>query len=333
MADLFMGHAEWLAYGSMRFPNDRESLVLDGRKQSHVGANKLRNCANQIRRSARKGDNPFPLLKNVIMTGLGDSSWGCMRGDYEFECAYTHNRINIALLGLPSVQHYCQTSAMGPFSLPSQILKPLHPPKVVTFHYAFPEITWPNHFKPPLVLGAINRYIQASPTRIATPIPLEPARVDIDCPVLLANVYCVMAGRDVVIQELAPDSSLGSHPDIPGAALVPLTQVSLDGTFIEFYNTIKNVEQKEVPMTSAESRTAPSWPLSRKTCEALDDFGNQLWGEQWTGRVKTRNKEEIPACPACGFDGVKPVGALHEWMEGLSTDPGLRVYVERGTGQ
>lgn len=262
-----------------------------------------------IRKAMQTDDPPFPLLKTVAMGGHGDSSFGCHKGDYESAMKLPTERIALSLLSLPSVEHYCQSVAMGPLAVPQEMFKPIHPPKTVTFHYAFPE----NDFATgvlfaPIVLGATNRLIYCSPLRVGSTYPMPPTLINETSAELIQMVTAFLS-RTSVIEEVA-ESPEDAETTSSNMRVVNLDSVSLDGTYIEIYNQVRNVKQNG--MTPAP-RDEPGWPWSQETCEAMEKLGSTKWG-RWRGRVKIRNREDIPVCPSCGFSGHRPESVKLDWM-------------------
>jgi hypothetical protein len=264
--------------------------------------------ANTLRLSVKQDNWLFPNLTKVVMTGIGDSSWSRLRNDINLELALGNNRLAFSLLSLPSVEHYCQTSAMGPLVLSGIIVKPLHPPKIVTHHYALPETPWPYPVLEPIVLGAINRFIYCASARFGTLEPITADIVDHQFLPLLDGVTCPLMTRGTVVREIDSVSTTIGSTMVPYTEEVPIEEVSLIGTYIEVYNLARNFQDdNEQEMSSEETKTALSWPFSLDVCEALERLGDTRWG-RWKGRVKIRNREDIPACPSCGFYGNRPEG-------------------------
>jgi hypothetical protein len=290
----------------MRYPGDKAHEANVRRNLQMKKHHQLRDHANTVRLSIQEGNWLFPSLKKVAMTSIGDSSWGRMRQNVALDRTLGDNRLPLSLLSLPSVEHYCQTSAMGPLSLSDKIVRPLNPPKVVTSHYALPETPWPCYTFEPIVLGAINRYIYCASLRVGTPYPLTADLITSESSSMLEGIAFFLMSRHKVIQEIEPTPRDIGKAGIPFTRDVPFDKVSLEGTYIEIYNMFRNFEDDQT-ISDEDSKHAKSWPLAPDVCEALEKLGDGFWG-RWKGRVKIRNKEDIPDCPACGYSGHRPVG-------------------------
>jgi hypothetical protein len=312
LADLFAGLALWLQYGTMRLPNDRESGTKQRRGKSMITAMiKMPYHTNSLREALHTDDPPFPLLKTVAMGGHGDSSFGRLKGDAKSAMTLPTERIALSLLSLPSVEHYCQSVALGPLAVPPEIFKPLHPPKIVTFHYAFAEIDVDDTpMQAPIILGATNRLIYCAPMRVGTEEPITHKHINNTSANLIQFLIAFLSRKSVIV-EVNDESQEDPATTSSNMRVVDFDKVSLDGTFIEVYNQVRNVK---VNGTEPAPRDDPGWPWSRKTCEAMEKLGDTLWG-RWKGRVKIRNREDIPACPSCGFDGHRPESVKLLWMD------------------
>jgi hypothetical protein len=304
--ELLLSRAEWSQVGPMRHSVDKAHEADVRRRLQMRKHHQLPNHANTVRLSIQQGNWLFPNLKKVAMTSIGDCSWGRMRQDNTLDCVLGDNRLPLSLLSLPSVEHYCQTSAVGPLSLSSDVVRPLHPPKIVTSHYALRETPWPYHTFEPIVLGAINRYIYCASSRVGTPYPLTADLITSESSSMLDVIAVPLMTRHTVIQEIESTSRDIDKACIPFTKEVPFDKVSLEGTYIEVYNVFRNFEDNET-ISDEDSKHAKSWPFAPDVCEALEKLGDGIWG-RWKGRVKIRNKEDIPDCPACGYSGHRTVG-------------------------
>jgi hypothetical protein len=324
MVDLLRGRARWEIYGAMRFPHDNEKLSYQRRFAAGMSHGLMEPLTSRIQNETSTGESTLPLLKTVSMGGYGDSTFGCLRPDYAIAKAIPHDRLSLALLSLPTVEHYCQHMSMGPLAVAEEIFKPLNPPKTVTFHYAFPETEFSEVLLPPIILGATNRFIYCSPLRFGTSRPLTPSELVESSKSILGLIGAFLSTRQRVTEEVKPGTPVGSSGDIPGTNKIPFDQVSLDGTYIEIYNQIRNVEAKG---TAPAPRDEPGWPFSPEAYKAMEKEGDKLWG-RWKGRVKIRNREDIPACPVCGFDGHRHETVKLKWKEaGLGCDSAVPILM------
>jgi hypothetical protein len=127
---------------------------------------------------------------------------------------------------------------------------------------------------------------------------------------MLEAIAFPLMSRHTVIQEIESTSRDIDKAGIPFTKEVPFDKVSLEGTYIEVYNMFRNFEDNET-ISDEDSKHAKSWPFAPDVCQALEKLGDGIWG-RWKGRVKIRNKEDIPDCPACGYSGH------HRWASTLS---------------
>lgn len=141
---------------------------------------------------------------------------------------------------------------MGPLSLSGIIIKPLHPPKIVTHHYALPETPWPYSALEPIVLGATNRFIYCASVRFGSLERITADRVNESLIELLDGIICPLTQRTTVIQEIDATSRKVRSTMIPYTKEVPIEDVSLDGTYIEVYNLMRNFQCEEVVTMSQE---------------------------------------------------------------------------------
>jgi len=200
------------------------------------------------------------------------------------------------LLNLPSVKYYCQSSFLGPLSIRNVPHRPLHSPKVVTFHIAKSELRphWAESL--PIIVGATNRYILSLPVRISSRHPLTPSGVDDQCLQALSTSVLAMLQRTELHRDL---------PQYNGPEKFSINSVSLVGTKIEMYNLVGNLI---VPAPHADRATTAKkvMPLSSEVRQALAKLIDTRIGP-WKGIVSFYNIDEIPLCPACRVpDTTKP---------------------------
>jgi hypothetical protein len=158
----------------------------------------------------------------------------------------------------------------------------------------------------PIVLGATNRFIYDAMARFPTARPVLPSEVGPGMLTTLVTTIHSLTRRTHVIREVDSDMRQIGSSGIPGTERVEFEDVSLDGTYIEVYNSVRNF-QGDHNSSEDESRNGPSWPFFPEVCRALEKLGATRW-ERWKGRVRILNREDIPDCPACGYSGHRPVG-------------------------
>jgi hypothetical protein len=192
------------------------------------------------------------------------------------------------LLNLPSVKFYCQWSFLGPLSIRNVLHRPLHSPKVATFHIAKSDLCphWAESL--PIIVGATNRYICSLPVQISSRQPLTPSDVDEQCLQALSTSVLAMLQRTELHRDL---------PQYNGPEKFSINSVSLDGTKIEMYNLVGNliVPASQVGPSKIAKKVMP---LSSEVRQALAQLVDTRIGP-WKGKVSFHNLDESPLCPAC----------------------------------
>jgi hypothetical protein len=165
------------------------------------------------------------------------------------------------------------------------------------------------------VLGATNRYL------FADPFPIDQDYVR-RCSETLEDIYADEEEVDPENMEnlmwnLRDRFSSTDWVTIPPSNdTLHINTVSLDNTVIELYNYIRVVER----VNEGEL----SFPIQRgytaracRPAQSLDKIQKKLDQDlpaRWQGKVVFKNREDAPACTACGFDLMK------EWEHKIKSD-------------
>jgi hypothetical protein len=247
--------------------------------------------------------NPLPGLKRVIMAQCDDTQWGTIPDDWGTTCSITASILPYALLDIPNVDHYCQTSLCGPLHLPHNAYRFRNPPKTVTFHPVFPQTFLANP-QPGLVLGAINRYMfPQHHHNFGSAEMVEAMNEDDELNRILAPILGCLSNRSYV--------SLPQVVTAPNHHGYPDAEADLAGTIFEFYNYARQNPILDEPPLDLRF---PSGSMSIPPCDLapLQKRLEHRLPPEWKGKVFLKNIEDCPACSACGMKGNWVMGEL-EW--------------------
>ena len=267
--------------------------------------------SRRIRRFITEGLTIFPNLQTVSMGGIGGRIYNSdgMMGldsqldhffDKEFNGVSANGRQALphALLDLPAVQHYCQSVGYGPLALPSNVILPKSPIQTFTSHQLGTSMFLPYQYcrpdtSPPIVLGAINRYYVVNAKNVDL-------RFDADLPfiaTLLIPIVAMFFRGDIAIAD--PES--GAPIPLGDLGSGPL----FDGTTIEIYNFVRThhlSKKYRLPKNELKRQAKIIGVLPPQSLSFFQESLDKDLPEAWKGKVKFRNWEEAPPCPACGFD-------------------------------
>lgn len=259
---------------------------------------------------ARVQDKAFANLTHVAMGAMGNDPWSAIKSAKDFEIekclnGKTANGIPMSnqldnrpvphfFLTLPSVEHYCQSIQGGPLALAHHKITASHVPKIVTMHPKNINVKGQLRFSPPIVLGAVNRWMIDNPIIYLT---------DVEWAVSLNDVMGALMTLANVIHSSA--QTLSIHPteiELSDPGLVPINP--FEGTTIEIYAYIRHMYMSDRlagddwdPKVGFEG---PKFQVSNnRRFQALLD--PMLGG--WRGKVFLKNAEDCPPCSACGFQG------------------------------
>ena len=231
-----------------------------------------------------------PALSHLHRITMSAEETSTTWGSFQSEITSFAERLEPApvplfLLGLPSVQHYCQRLPTGPFALPNHVIKVDSPPAIVTIHtpkmLSKDGLIW----LPPIVLGATNRYMFRCEDTLLCSIHAEEDKMTSRIPQVLHRLQVMLSERPVL--HIKNDTDF---------EYLSFASVSLDNTRIEVYDYIRYFK-----FASIES------PFPKPTDRLLDlapieTMFNEKIG-RWKGKVFLKNKTECPPCSACGFEG------------------------------
>jgi hypothetical protein len=266
----------------------------------------------EIRHAIAKGLVPFPKLRTVSLGGYENRTWASPRAkEMEQEMIDTYKLDNAKgipqiLLGLPSVEHLCQSVELGPLALSAVIYKPLTPLKVFTYHVRYPphacvcaqEVA-------PIIVGAINRYYFVNAFTVNDDDVKVWSRWPAERQLLIgALIQAFELRRSVVLT-----------PNMEESERVGLNSVPLDDTVIELYDYIRFVERTvddQDPFTVKRGYTHRACRPAQPLLDMQRALDNAL-PQRWKGKVLLKDREEAPPCTACGLD------LMEEWKYKIKT--------------
>jgi hypothetical protein len=234
-------------------------------------------AGNRFQQGPRLRAGIFGSLERICMTTTGDQSWGTHLQHHIVDQYFGHAWLPTALLNLPTAQHYCQSSMLGPLAIPNMGYRPTYPPKIVTFHYPHPYGFWDPNKRPPIVFGSINRFMSPNPFVLHIPDG--------------GNMRMVGGLREVFspllnMLDFFEPVSFQTGDEIHSQYLDNESQIdpTITGTILEVYNFI-------------DLRGRGS---SAKNLAKLQKVLDTVLGP-WTGKVILKEKSDCPPCSACGY--------------------------------
>jgi hypothetical protein len=271
--DLFVGTAEWLDVGNARGIDHGVSSEMSDQISFDYFRNDV--AALRIKLGKAKRNAVFGSVERICMTSTGDQNWGTHHSHPATDNNFTTPALPIRLLCLPSVKHFCQSIMRGPLSLGWCTLKTKNPPKIATFHTHHINLWADKNNLPPIILGAVNRYMSTgmrfhtiTPDLIWTEGTAE----------IFTPLFNFVAGPSVGIEN-------DGHMDS-----VQADTVSFANTSIEVYNF---VDWYPGPTADPNLTRAERLALVQK-------FVDKHLGK-WKGRVTLKDKADCPPCSACGY--------------------------------
>ena len=213
----------------------------------------------------------FQSLRRVCMSTNGDQRWGTHHDHHTIDQYFQLAWLPTILLGLPSVDHYCQSIMLGPLAVTNTLHIPTHPPKVATYHSPHRWGFWDLNKLPPIIKGSVNRYM--------SPHPIILHNIDDGELRMTAGVRSAfhpllemleVFGR-VLVQK--GDRVEGHHMDTSMYA----------ETTIEVYNFIQ---------LGSGGNTRSDLAQLQKVLDSVVD----------TWKVVLKDKADCPPCSACGFE-------------------------------
>jgi len=230
----------------------------------------------------------LPRLERVVMGGIRETVWTKYLPGYMLRC---YNRdIPQLLIDLPTVRHYCQSTQVGPLSLPSGLLSVDSPLETFT-HHVVPGHGPSPHVggMPPIVIGAINRYYFSCNHILVSMDGIRPVEST-------QQVYGIMT---LLLEMFHPRHLCTDRIEAydPEAAAV---------TTVEFYDFFRHVRihppelRPEFPFYGVNHMELANRPA--ESLQTLQDSLDAYLEEHWRGRVILKNREDAPACAACDLD-------------------------------
>jgi hypothetical protein len=234
-------------------------------------------AGNRFLKGPRLRAGIFGSLNRICMTTTGDQSWGTHLQHHIVDQYFNIAWLPTALLNLPTVQHYCQSSMLGPLAIRNSGYRPTYPPKIVTYHYRHPYGFWDPNKRPPIVFGSINRFMSPNPFVVSIPgggdLRMVGGLREVFLPLLDMLDFLVpvsfQKGDDIISRYLDDESQIDS---------------TIIGTVLELYKFIE---------LRGRGSSAENLASLQKALDAV--LG------PWTGKVILKDKSECPPCSACGY--------------------------------
>lgn len=276
----------------------------------------LSQAGRRLRHFITEGLSVLPNLRVVSMGGIGEPIFNVQESkDFEKSLKSQPDGLDKivaqALLDLPTVQHYCQSVAFGPLSLPHKVIQPLSEINTYTQHQRGRPLFCTcadchNNCSPPIILGAINRYHSNTPNVIPYPFTSELADL---MSTFLDPIIAMFSRQDVIIADPVTGKPVPCRSD-KYAELVKQTK-------IEIYN---HVRIYDLAFARTMLKFLHQYPDMIHTLPALSLSNVQstldaALPKRWRGRVILKDREVAPPCIACGFDFQKEFKiAVEGWM-------------------
>jgi hypothetical protein len=224
------------------------------------------------------------------------------------------NTIGDMLIGLPSVDFYCEASISGPLSMSNVQYKPLYPPKIATFHLNDGNLyEWFMVNDLPMIVGATNRYICATPFEIISPGHIPQAGEAI-----ISRLLNLVDEGAIHIQQIKSDDR-----SAPGAVRFHRQEDEpnegyLAGTTIEIYNwAVMQTHQSDIDNDEDDTHDtydSTSRPLTAEMKDAIEAELDRYIGS-WRRNMSVRNMADLPLCPACGIAEESTNYKTDRWHE------------------
>lgn len=251
----------------------------------------------------------FPKLHTVSMGSVDEEFFNAVQGytmEQVLDRVYGNHRkrLPLALLGIPTVRHYCQGVSYGPLALPKSFIQSKPALKIYTHHNrggapmfcACPIGMGCTEAcqQPPIILWAINRYYCIRP---------YVDKYHFEFVADESNVESLF-GRDIGMFTRPGIVVANDDTGVPLYVIGDIPDSAYEGTTVEFYNFVRPIDvdnlQKPPKIVAKDQRMLsgiqPPQSLARYQ-RAID----RMLPEVWKGKVKLFNREDAPPCSACGF--------------------------------
>ena len=218
----------------------------------------------------------FGSLERICLTTTGDQSWGTRLEHYDL--FYSRGPVlPEALLRIPSVKHYCQSSLLGSLAIPNAPLKVTPRQDIVTLHNFPRSAELIEALCYPMVLGSVNRYVSSAP-HILHMLDGEFHSTATDFRDATREIFDLLERPEMILSY----EGITTRP-------IEFKDSMMEGTTLEIYNFIR----LEGTGTQAEGLT--------KLQSSLDDMAGGSIPGFWKGKVFIKAKEDCPPCSACGL--------------------------------
>jgi hypothetical protein len=246
----------------------------------------------------------LPNLRIISMAGIGENLFNGPRAWKHEELCDRRIKdcfkiLPLALIDIPTVQHYCQAVGHGPLAAPGIIYQPQTPPQTFTHHprgaplfESHPATGQVLAF--PIIVGSINRYYDELPCHIPYPwLPDSASQISLVlAPIKAMLMRSTKVADPVSGRPIDPKSNNEGKSD------------PFKDTLIEIYNCIRIVHRSNYDANDAQPidpaiENRDLVPNDLGVCQRLLD---DHLPEVWKGKVWLKNREEAPPRAACGFD-------------------------------
>lgn len=248
----------------------------------------------------------FPRLRIVCFGDIPNCAWGTLAASFHNETMEgflkAGNRTSVPkmLLDVPSVEHVCQSTRLGPHAFDFTVFNGSHAPLVFNWHPSNPSIRCPCMMEMgPMILGATNRYF-------------------FTCLFLVENVPATewdpieeIDRLNGLVLRISRVNIIDGHTYFTEPS--PPEPVDLGDTKLEIYDYVRYIDP--IPNTAHRKEE-----LKRRACgpatslARIQDALEKALPECWKGRVTLKNREDTPPCTACGVE-LKDM-----WEQVISTE-------------
>lgn len=290
----------WLLLGVKRGPGEAETLTIP---VAVTEADAWMEVADLLDERDEGGKGGFGQLEAVVMGELGNSWWhdvySASRRPEMLAYSAFEAQPSLArrFIQHKSVKHYCQSEMFGPFALPCATIKSPSPPEVVTYHMPldfFGDFADLPDFVPPMIVGAVNRYIFPRPKlSIIQPGPGDQPTSHIDLVTLLRPIVAILRREHVIVLHGAEPPPSDREDD-------------LSSTTVELYNYVERItmtreEERRFRAANPQMWAANTGSSAGESIRGLEE-DLQRAHTKYSPKVFLKSLNEAPLCTACGLD-------------------------------